>query len=151
MVRAVLAVIAGYVVMFLVVFVCFSAAFSAIGSDGAFKEGSYEVTGLWLVIWFVVSWLAAIIGGLACARIALRDSKAPIALAILVLVLGVASAVMTGMRPDPGPREGNVPVMEAANRAVQPAWVAWSNVPIGVIGVLLGARIGRREGVPRPS
>ena len=82
------AVVAGYIVMFVLVFVTFSAAYLAMGAEGAFKTGSYEVTALWLAVSFVLSFIAALGGGFVCAAIA-KNPKATLALAGLVLVLGL--------------------------------------------------------------
>ena len=61
--RAILSVIAGYLAMFLFVFVSFSAAYLTMGTEGAFQPGSYEVSGLWLAVSFVLSLGAAVGGG----------------------------------------------------------------------------------------
>ncbi|MDQ3667052.1 MAG: hypothetical protein M3410_10870 [Acidobacteriota bacterium] len=42
MLRAVLAVIVGYVVMVLLVFATFSLAYLLMGADGAFRPGTYK-------------------------------------------------------------------------------------------------------------
>jgi len=65
--RAILAVIVSYLVMAVFQFVVFSGVWTALGADGAFEAGSYDVSGTWiaqsLVVWLVAALLAA-----SCAR-----------------------------------------------------------------------------------
>lgn len=142
MLRTIGGVIVGYVVMFLLVFVIFSLAYLSLGADGAFKPGLYEVSSLWLVISFAVGLIAAIAGGFVCALIA-QNTKASLALAGLVLVLGLLSAipVLTANDNRPQIRTASVGNMEAMMNARQPSWVALLNPLIGAIGVLFGARL----------
>jgi hypothetical protein len=147
MLRATLSVIAGYVAMFVVVMATFSVVFLALGPERALAPGSYEPSGLWLVTSFALGLLAAVIGGWVCALIA-RAPKPPMALAVLVVVLGLLGAVVQMMSPDvdrPTVREGEVGMVEAMQNARQPAWVAFLNPFVGAAGVLLGARLARRE------
>jgi hypothetical protein len=152
MVKAVLAVIGGYLVMFVVVFASFSAAFLAMGADGAFKAGTYEVSGSWIALTVVVGLVAALLGGLFCAKIA-PGGRAPIALAIVVLVLGFASAlpVLMASSEPVAERAGTVGNVEAMNNARQPVWIALLNPLIGAVGVMLGARIASRSEEPGTS
>lgn len=57
--RSVVSVVVGYVVLSLVIFATFSAAYLAMGADAAFHPGSYVVSTLWLVVSFVLGFLAA--------------------------------------------------------------------------------------------
>jgi hypothetical protein len=143
MLRAILSVIVGYIVMALVVFVTFTAAYLAMGTENAFAPGSYQVSALWVVVSIVFGWIAAMIGGLVCAAIS-KGSGAPMALAVIVLVLGLAMAVPVMMASDegaPAVRSENVAAMEAMQNARQPGWLAVANPIIGAVGVLLGARL----------
>lgn len=143
MLRTIGGVIVGYLAMFVFVFVTFTIAYLAMGTEGAFKPASYDVTALWLGVGFVVSSIAAIIGGFVCAAIA-KNSKAPMALAGLVLVLGLLMALpvlMASASDQPLVRTGNVSNFEAMQHAKQPAWWCLLNPLIGVAGVMLGARL----------
>jgi len=142
MLRIIGGVIVGYLSMFVVVFVSLTAAYLGMGADRAFKPGLYEVTGLWLAVMFVVSIVAALVGGKVCALIA-KSPKAVFALAGLVLVLGLLSAIPTLTAPagEPKPRTGDVPNAEAMMSAKQPAWVALLMPVIGVVGTLAGGRV----------
>ena len=101
MARVIGAVVAGYVVMFAVVFLTFSGAYLAMGTERAFLPGTYEVSSLWLAVSFVFGFVAALIGGCVCRAIA-RNTKAVVYLAALVIVLGIALAVPVLTAPDAG-------------------------------------------------
>lgn len=143
MLRAVLAVIVGYVVMALLVFTTFSLTYLVLGADGAFRPGTYEVTPLWLVMSFVFGFIAAIVGGWVCATIA-KNSKATQGFAAVVFIVGLIVAVSMFRAADdarPQVREGNVGNIAAMQNARQPAWVALMNALIAPAGILLGARL----------
>ncbi len=147
------AVIVGYMVMFAVVFVTFSIAFLMMGTNGAFAEGSYDVTVLWLVVSFVLGLIAAVAGGFVCAAVA-KGSKAPLALAGLVLVLGLLMALPVLTASDDGQpliREADVSTFDAMQQAKQPPWVALANPFVAVIGVLLGAKLRSGRGRVEPT
>ena len=120
--RAVLAVLAGYLVMAVVVVVATAAAFLFIGVDRAFRLASFHLSALWLVTFFAFSFVAAILGGLVCRRIG--GPKAGNVLAVVVFVLG-----MTILAP--------AVVMRDAS---QPLWATLSFPIIGAVGALIGAR-----------
>lgn len=145
MLKNVLAVVVGYVVMLVFIFVTFSGVYLAMGADRAFLPGTYEVSTLWLAASLALSLAAAIAGGWVCARVG-GSSAAPRALAALVLVLGVVMALPTlnpASDPRPTVRTGDVPNMEAMTNARQPAWVAFLLPVIGAAGVMIGARRSR--------
>ena len=146
MLKSVLAVIAGYVVMLVFIFLTFSGVYLAMGADRAFLPGTYEVSMLWLAVCFALSLAAAIAGGWVCGRVA-GSAAAPRALAALVLVLGVVMALPTlnpASDPRPTVRASDVPNMEAMTNARQPAWVAFLLPVIGAAGVMIGAGRTRR-------
>lgn len=147
------AVMLGYVVMFAVVFVTFSIAFLMMGTTGAFEEGSYDVTVLWVIVSFVLGLIAAVAGGFVCAAVA-KGSKAPLALAGLVLVLGLLMALPMLTASDDGQpvtREADVSTFDAMQEAKQPPWVTLANPFVGVIGVLLGSKLRAGRGRANPT
>ena len=153
MVRKIVGVVVGYVVMALLIFATFSAAYLVMGADAAFKPGTYEVSGLWLIVSFVLSLVAAAVGGYVCALIS-RSRKAPLALAGLVLILGILVAIpilTAGADRFKVPREGNVSNMEAMQKAQQPGWVALLNPLIGAAGIIIGARLRQKTNITDPS
>jgi len=145
MLRSIGAVLAGYAVMFVLVFLSLSGLYLCLGADGAFVPGTYEVSGLWLVCSTVLDIVAALAGGLACALVA-RGGRAPLALALLVLVLGLLMAIpVLNAPPASEARTTAVPNMEAMMKARTPIWVAFATPLIGAAGVVAGAALRRKD------
>ena len=147
MLRNIGGVILGYVIFALTIFLTFSAAYLLMGTSLAFEPGTYEPSTLWLVTSFVLGVAATILAGYVCAMIA-RGSRAPMALAVLVLVLGLLFAIPV-LRAANNTRERltrptEVSNMEAMQNAVQPGWAALLNPILGFAGVLAGASLRRR-------
>lgn len=159
MVRNILGVILGYVVMVVIVFVTFTLAYLAMGTEGAFQPGSYEVSTLWMVTCIILGIIASIAGGYICAVVA-RSKKAPMALAVVVLVLGIILAIPT-LSEDYASRDmvrtGEVGNLEAMQSARQPTWIAFFNPLLGAVGVIIGARMRKQPrsamptGAPTPT
>ena len=146
MLRSALGVIVGYIVMFILQVVAFMTIYSLMGANWSFKPASYEASTRWTVMQFVVILVTTIIAGLICAIIA-RGGKATLALAGVVLVLGLAlAAASTAFRPADTHevRAGNVPNMEAMSKARHPSWVIFLGPVIGAVGVLIGGKLKRR-------
>jgi hypothetical protein len=142
--RIIGSVVAGYVVMFVTVFLLMTAAWLVMGAKGAFEPGSWQITFAWIGVSVVVSLAAAFAGGRTCAAIA-KDPRGPTYLMGLVFVLGVVFAIpVLTAAPDAmsalGPRPEELPMMDAMSRAQQPVWIALLNPVLGVAGVWLGAR-----------
>ena len=64
--------VAGYVVMFLVVFLLMTLGWLALGAAGSFRPGSWETSTTWVVVTLVVDVLAALGGGYVAMLIAKR-------------------------------------------------------------------------------
>ncbi|MCA1815558.1 MAG: hypothetical protein LC746_03985 [Acidobacteria bacterium] len=145
MARKILAVILGYVVIFVSIFVLFTALYLVLGANGAFKPGSYRPSFTWLALSTPLAFVAALVGGYVCAVVA-RGGRAPLALAALVLVLGFLFAVpaLTAKAAD-DVRPGNLSNMEAMQKAKEPAGVALANPLLGAAGVLVGGWLRRRR------
>lgn len=144
--RAIAAVVIGYFSMFVAVFALLTAAWSVLGSEGAFEPGSYQISAAWIGVGIAVGLLAGVLGGLVCASIG-RSSGPPRALAALVLVLGIVFAVpvaTAGPEQDPGPRNGEVSMFDAMGKAQPPVWLAFLNPVLGIAGILIGMRLHRR-------
>jgi hypothetical protein len=144
MVRVIGAVVLGYLTTAVLVFGLFTLAYLAMGADGAFRPGSYEPSDAWVWTSFALGLLAAVTGGMVCAAVG-RSWNATLALAAVVVVLGLLSAVpvLTGAQGEPEARAGAVPNMEAMMKARTPAWVALLNPVVGAAGVVLGGRLRR--------
>ena len=147
MIRSVLAVIFAYILMFILQVASFMTIYSLMGADWSFEPASYQATMRWTVMQFVVIFITAAIAGLVCALIA-GGGKAPLALAAVVLVLGFGlGALSIALRPTDTHevRTGNVPQMEAMNKARHPLWVVFLGPVIGATGVVIGGKLKRRS------
>lgn len=147
MLRSVLAVIAGYLAMFVLIFLAFTCVYQVLGADGSFKPGSFQSSNRWLLIAFVVNFVVAIIGGLICAAIA-KGGKAPLALAIVVFALGFVFAIPSLIARNDTTnmvRTGDVPMFEAMAKAKEPVWVPLTFPFVGAAGVLIGGKLKRRS------
>lgn len=143
--RSILAGVIGYLAMALTIMTVFTTAFLTLGPDRVFEPGSFDTAPVWIAVWGITSVVAAILGGYLCAQVARPGSKAFIGLAAVVLVLGIVTVFTSRARPDPGPRDPELPVFEAASKAVQPPWTVWSQPVIGVVGVIAGGRLARKR------
>lgn len=136
----------GYVVMFAGVVVLMSVFWMAVGADGAFQPGSWEVSGTWSLGSIVVGLVAGILGGLVCAKVA-SDSRGVWMLIVLVVILGVATALTDAPAAGTAPavRPSDVGMTEAMMSASQPVWLAWLNPVLGAVGAFLGARLVKSD------
>jgi len=147
MARTVLAVIIGYIVMFVLQFVTFVTVYSVLGADWSFKPASFHASTRWTLMQFTVIFVTAIIAGLVCALIA-RGGKAPFALAVVALLIGLAlGAIHVATQPaDTGElRPPNVPNMIAMTKARHPSWVIFAGPVIAAAGILVGGKLKRRS------
>ena len=147
MLRIVLAVIAGYLAMAVLVFATFTGAYLAMGTEGAFRPGSFDVSTLWIVVSVILSFIAALAGGWVCALVGRRRAAA-VALAAVVVVLGLAVAAMEFTHSGeqvPAARSGEISNFDAMQMAQQPTWLTLLNPFLGAAGVLLGARFRKAE------
>ncbi|HJZ80780.1 MAG TPA: hypothetical protein VKD91_10560 [Pyrinomonadaceae bacterium] len=145
MVRKVLAVIVGYLVMFALQFAAFMTVYTVMGADWSFKPRSYHASTRWTLMQFTVIFVTALIAGLVCALIA-RGGKAPLALAVVALVIGFTlGALHVATQPaDTGEmRPASVPNMEAMTKARHPTWVIFLGPVIAALGIAIGGKLKR--------
>jgi FtsH-binding integral membrane protein len=141
MVKSILAVIVGYIVMAIVAFAVCTGAYLVLGSDRAFEPDSYNVSTIWIVLMIAVALVGGILGGLTCAAIS-KSKGACMALAIIVLAVGLITAVLTEMKEHPSAvRSGDVSNVKAMTEAQTPAWLCFVNPVLGAVAVMLGARM----------
>jgi hypothetical protein len=135
------AVLLGYVTLAILIFAGLTLAYVAVGADGAFRPGVYDVSALWVVLSFVVSFGAAVAGGWVARRIA-RTPTGPRVLAGVVVVLGVVVtlATMGGAAEVIGARTEAIGAMDAMRVARTPLWIMLLNPLVGALGILLGGR-----------
>jgi hypothetical protein len=134
--------VAGYVVMFVAVFLLMTLGWTVLGAAGSFQPGNWETSALWVVVTLCVDVAAALAGGYVAALIAKRP-LGPQVLAGLVLVLGVITAIPM-LKVDPaaaGPRPDVVTMMDAMNKARQPTWLIVATPFLGAVVALLGGRL----------
>ena len=70
MVRFAAAVVLGYLLMLVVVFAVFTAAYPMLSVDRLFEPGSYQAARGWIVLTLGISLVAAMAAGALCARLA---------------------------------------------------------------------------------
>ncbi|HYV23639.1 MAG TPA: hypothetical protein VE969_00270 [Pyrinomonadaceae bacterium] len=145
MARTIISVIAGYFAMFVLAFAGFTCAYLIVGQDVAFKPGLYEAASSWVAIAFIINIAVSVIGGFICATIA-KSGRAPLALAIVVVVLGIVIAIgdTSKRKAHAGSIRTAAPQMEAIQQAYWPIWVPFTFPLTGAIGVLIGARLKKR-------
>jgi hypothetical protein len=146
MIKVIGSAVAGYIVIFAAVFGLMSGAWFAVGVDGTFLPGVWDVTATWLVLMLAAAVIAAVLGGYVTALFG--DSRGPLGLMGIVFVLGIALALPDLLGPGmarPAVRPDVLPMFEAMQYGKQPAWVALLNPVLGAVGVLLGARLRARQ------
>lgn len=142
-VRNVGGAVLGWVAMAGAVFLLFSGLWMVVGVEGAFRPGSWDVSGAWLSGSIVVSLLAALLGGLVCTWVS-ADERGLLMLMALVVVLGVAMA-LGDVPAAEAVRGPEVTMTEAMNQGRQPEWLAWLNPVLGVVGAFAGSRLVRNR------
>jgi hypothetical protein len=96
----------------------------------------------------VVYFVLGIISGLVCAAIA-KGGKAPLALAAVVLLLGLLFAIPSIIARNDTTNmvraAGDVPMFEAMQKAKEPLWGPLLFPVVGAAGVLIGGKLKRRS------
>ncbi|MGE0479565.1 MAG: hypothetical protein AB7Q17_03735 [Phycisphaerae bacterium] len=135
--RPLAAVVAAYAVMAVVVMALFGLLAVSLGVDRMFAPGGFRSSRTVIVFATLFSIVGAALAGWVCARIA-RARGPVIALAAIVVALGILHAAGNAAKPDPGPRPAGLTVFEAASRAKEPDAFAFSMPFVGGVGVLAG-------------
>jgi peptidoglycan/LPS O-acetylase OafA/YrhL len=144
MLRIIAGVIVGWIVMAIIVLASFGIAWLALGTKGTVQPDSYWTTNTFNICVLAGGTLAAIAGGLVCALIA-RSNKAAFALAVIVLLMGVGSAITQMSRPDPPARTGEITMEAMQTHGKEPTWFAISKAFTGTLGVLIGASLVKKR------
>lgn len=145
MIRSILAVIATYIVMTILVIGLFMGLWFGFGPNRLLKPESFDGNLLITITAPSITILCGLFGGWMCAKIA-RAIKPVIVLACIVLTLGMLTAYFTLQKPFPtGPRDPNMTVVELMEKGREPTWVALSNPILGAIGVLVGGFVTRSK------
>ena len=143
MFRIIGGVILGLITLVVVTFFTYSGMFMALGSDGAFHPGNFEVTPLWLAGSFLLTFMASFLGGKVCAIVSGRSGVVT-ALAALVFILEVSSVFMApeNRRIE---RSGEVSLTEAIANHKEPTWFVLIVPLISAAGVLVGGRPSQKS------
>lgn len=147
MARTIVGVIVGYIGMFILNFLGFITLYAVIGPEQAFQPRLYLASNEWIAISFVIIFITGIIAGLICAVIA-KGGKAPLALAGVVIVIGLLLAIPAVMKAQANAnlvRTGDVPSMEAAQKAYWPTWTPFTFPIISALGVIVGGKLKKRS------
>lgn len=150
MLRSILGVIVGYISLGVVLFLLFTIAWLILGPDGSYKPASWEVSTTWLIMSFAVGLVAAIVGGIVCMLIA-RNMTAVWVMCAILLLLSAVEVIGTLATTDDAvsePRPDEVKMMDAMAHAEQPTIAYIVNPILGVIGVVIGAKMVRRKKTP---
>ena len=146
MLRKILGVVTGYVVMNVTAFMTYSGLYLAIGADRAYEPGTYEVSLLWIAAILVLGFIAAVVAGYLCKRIA-GDLGTVVILAGIVVGLGIAAATAISFnQPKPKQaRSSDVSNYEAMKYGRKPLWVEFAIPIVGFAGILVGGgAVGRK-------
>ena len=147
MARSIIGVIVGYILMFILNLVGFITLYAVLGPDQSFVPAKYLASNRWIAITFVILLITGVIAGLICAAIA-GGGRAPLVLAIVVVVLGLLLAVPAMMKSQVNSklvRTGDVPSMQAAQLAYWPVWCPFTFPFVSAVGVVIGGRLKRRS------
>ena len=145
MFRIIAGIIVGFIVMFVLVMATFGITMMVLGLEGTLQPGSYWTTNTFNIIVLIGGTTGAIIGGLVCGLIA-RRVAAGFALAVIVLVMGVGSAVANMSKPDPPARAGAATLQDISQHGKEPTWFAYSKAALGALGVFIGASMVKKRG-----
>jgi hypothetical protein len=147
MLKSILAIIVSYVAMFVIFMAIFTGLYFALGVERVFQTDSYEVSMLWIVLTLVVGFLVSIFAGYLCAAIGKSWRVCQIfALIVFLLALIQCFSALKRNNPDaPNTRAGDVGMFEAMTLAVSPFWLHLVNPVLCGVGVLVGARMKRRD------
>lgn len=148
MIRSVIAVIASYIAMAIVVLALFSGMWFGLGPDRLLKPGSYQGSIVITILAPSITIIAGLFGGWMCAKIA-RGTKPVLVLAGIVVVLGGLLAAFTLQKPYPAdPRPEGMTVQQIMEIGREPTWFAIANPIIGAAAILLG---GMCLGAPKKT
>jgi hypothetical protein len=148
MLKSILAIIVSYVAMFVIFMAIFTCLYFALGIERVFQADSYEVSMLWIALTLVIGFLVSMFAGWLCA--AISKSWRTCQLFALIVFLLARMQCLSALRrnPDaPNTRAGEVGMFDAMSLAVTPLWLHFVNPILSGAGVLIGARMKRRDAV----
>jgi hypothetical protein len=146
MLKSILAIIVSYIAMFVIFMAIFTGLYFALGVERVFQADSYEVSMLWIVLTLAVGFLVSMFAGYLCWVIS-KSWRACQIFALIVFLLALIQCFSALKRnPDePNTRAGEVGMFDAMKLAVSPFWLHVVNPILCGAGVLIGARMKRRD------
>lgn len=140
MLKSIVGVVVGYVAMFSVAFAAYTAAYLGLGTERVFQPGTYALSGIWIGLVIVITFIAGLVGGLTCAAIS-KSRTAGLVFALIVFVLSFIFELPNIMKDHPEARTGDVSNMEAMEKAQPPVWLCLLIPFLGGAAVLMGTRM----------
>jgi hypothetical protein len=140
MLKSILGVIVGYIVMAIFSFAIFTCAYLCLGVERVFEPESFNISTIWMVCMIVFGLIGGLLGGWVCAAIS-KSKGACMAFAGIVLAIGLIISITTKMKEHPETaRTGDVPNLEAMQKAQTPTWLCLINPFVVAAGIMFGAK-----------
>ena len=138
MLRAIVAVVVTFIIMFVFIVGTFMGLWYGMGPDRLLQPGLWTGNLFLCIAAPGITVIAGLLGGWLCAKIG--GGRGPVmALAAVVVVLGATSAAFTLQKPEPsGPRPAGMTVQQIMEQGREPTWLAILNPIIGAAAVLIG-------------
>ena len=155
--RNILAVVLGFIAMALIIVIAQFGGYFMMGADRAYKPESFDLSMMYLVLWAVSGLVAAIVGGIICAKVSKHSKGAVISMIVVMFVFSGFQLVGALSQPELTPAESvRTPdmdfevIMERSRRAM-PIWIVFANPIIGTIGIIAGATLVCPKHGPKSS
>jgi 4-hydroxybenzoate polyprenyltransferase len=130
-----------------VAFVAYTAAYFGLGAERAFEPDTYALSGIWIGLVIVITFIAGLVGGLTCAAIS-KSRTTGLVFALIVFVVTFASEIPNLMKDHTAEaRSGAVSNLEAMGKAQPPTWLCLLNPFVGFAAVLMGTRMKKNPTV----
>jgi hypothetical protein len=156
MLRAIVAIIVSYIAVGIGIAVLFLGAMLILGLDGTFKPGEYWTTDAFNIVVLAGGTIVSLLGGMLCALLAGRWKPA-LVVAVIMLGLGLVSAIGNMNKPDPPAREAPAEASSDIERTIklleqtaqhgkEPVWFSFTTPIAGAAAFVAGAWVlkGRR-------
>lgn len=141
MLRSILAVIATYFAMSILVLGAFMGMWFGLGPDRLLQPESFKGNMLITIAAPSITVIGGLFGGWMCAKIG-RGPKPVKVLAVVVFVLGMLMAIRTLQKPYPAdPRDPGMTVQQIMEVGREPTWLAIFNPIAGAGAVLIGGLV----------
>lgn len=145
MVKTIIGVIVGYIVMSIFLFAAFTCLYLVLGPEGAFKPATFDTSTTWVIGGFILGFIGTIIGGFTAALIA-KNNKAAFYFGILVLVVSLGVSIVALQVGNPHEvRAGDIPNLEAMQKAQLPTWFNFVYPFTGLLGAIVGGRLRKKS------